>query len=188
VPRFFYFLGNMRRLLGFTVFELIVVIVVLSVLVGILVNFLDFTGYEKKKRVNKLLSDFFLIESAVQQYRVVTNSELVDSNGNGELLDESSLVPAYLFVPRVVQGFDSSYGVNGYSLKRYYDGNTGREGYYICVRASVSSTNDLTYQVMLEVQNVTAQGKVFINNTCGATSNYFTTGTVYETYWIYRNF
>lgn len=178
----------MKRRTGFTFFELLVVITVLSAIVVILINFLDFTGYEKKKRVDKLLSDFFLIESAVQQYRVATNSELVDSNSNGELLDESSFVPAYLFVPKVVQGFDSAYGISGYSLKRYYDSNTGREGYYVCVRASISSTNDLVYQVMLEVQNATAQGKVFINNTCGATSNYFTTGTVYETYWIYRNF
>lgn len=182
---------------GFTLLEVLVVLIFLSVIIGMLYSFFDFERWRVDQIKLKLLSDFARIEMAVQKYKMEKGyfPESNDGFSNRNLLNStySDLVPNYIYpvpVPDPVLFSTWSYDNLGYNLSYFYDSATGRRWIYICVitRASDPSPKwNIVQKAYSELRNA-YWPKIFIVNVCGDGLAFEKPSGGVLTYTIYKNY
>ncbi len=174
---------------GFTLIELIIVITILAFVISLLIPVfnINMSNIQKKQIHSKLLGNFMSIESAFNNYMVDKNAYPVASGTPANMLNDNSFVPSYLMIPSPPDGFDTTYGLNGFLVNAKTDANP--KGYYICAKVDVTGSSDLKYIAIKEISQKVSQGKYYYNTTCPAGANMADpTGAVsiYPTYWILR--
>jgi prepilin-type N-terminal cleavage/methylation domain-containing protein len=161
---------------GFTMIEILVVMIMLSAVIGLMVGVLGpGTGNRQAEACSmKLLNDFSNIEMAFNNYKQ-------EKNNSPSGLTDTTFVPTYLFPPKADtdKGFTNpTGGTDGYLLGESSDGN------YICAQATFSETINLA---AAELIKKVSSMKVIRNSSCPSkTDSMPTSGTVAFTYWIIR--
>ncbi|MGE0917808.1 type II secretion system protein [Trichlorobacter lovleyi] len=166
----------MRNRSGFTMLEVLVVMIMLSAVIALMVGILGAgSGNRQAESASmKLLNDFSNIEMAFNNFKHEKNAVPVG-------LTDSTFVPVYLFPPKADSGFErptTAGWVDGYLLGASANGN------YVCAQAAYS---DAIAAAASELKKKTSSMKVITNASCGSTTDSMpTSGTVSFTYWISR--
>lgn len=172
----------MRNNKGFTLIEIIIVIVLIGVAATI-VSMLMNTSQIDKGMSAKLKSDLSAIETAYITYN--QNANLTPTS-----LSDAAFVPAYLTPPRVINGFDETYGVSGYLLAYRTGQPVGQNGTYIAVKVSVSGATDEKFLTLKNIAGDLPSTKFYYNTTVPAVTTMAdpaAAATIYATYWVLRN-
>ena len=178
-----------RSTAGFTMIELIVALTLLAFITTLTMNYVNFSSRAVENLSVRLLSDFTNLEAGFSSYSYDKGTDVVDSNANGEYLDEATLVPVYAFVPKISTGFDAGYGVSGFSLRKRTGQAAPNNGFFICARASVSGADATEFLAIKDIASKTAATKFYYNTACPETANMADpagAATVYTTYWLSR--
>lgn len=103
----------MKRRVGFTIVEILVVVVILSILASIAI--VNFRGVQAQGRDNQRKTDVLLLKSAIEKYNDANGfyplpSGCTDGSGCAASLLSSVLVPTYLSsIPASPSGTNYSY-------------------------------------------------------------------------------
>ncbi len=166
----------MRNRNGFTMLEVLVVMIMLSAVIALMVGILGAGSGNRQAEsaAMKLLNDFSNIEMAFNNYKQEKNAVPTG-------LTDATFVPVYLFPPKADSGFDRPIAtgwVDGYLL------GSSASGTYVCAQAAYTDTIAAT---ATELKKKTSSMKVITNASCGSTTDAMpTSGTVSFTYWINR--
>lgn len=172
---------------GFTLLELIIVIGILSFVIAVIVPMINtnLSNTKIKQITTKLAKDFADMESGFNNY--VMDKNTYPSHASN-LLQDTNFVPFYLMPPPAPEGFDTTYGTNGYLMFSKTD--VAPKGYYICAKVDVANGSDIKYIALKNLLTQVSPQKFFYNTSCPSASNLSTdpttNTTLYVTYWMMR--
>lgn len=167
---------------GFSLLELVLTITLMSLAIAITASIVNFNSTTVTTTCDDLMNSLTSIESAALNYS--SDKSIMPSS-----LTDTAFVPTYLFPPKAPKTFDASYGTSGYYLAQQTGQTSPNNGYYVCARATVTSSTDTAFAGILAASEKMSAAKFFYNTTCPATSNMATPSsstTVYTTYWFTR--
>lgn len=165
---------------GFTFLEILVALSILSALLVLSTTNMNSEKFGVETISGGLMSGFSDISLSISNYQAEKNTMPTG-------LDDPSFVSWYIYPPSAPNGFDQSYGVNGFQLAHRTGQPSPENGWYVCAKATVSGPTDVKWQAITQTaQNLSAE-RFFYNTTCPARSNMAAPGgtsTVYVTNWI----
>lgn len=166
----------MKRQKGHTLLEVCFVLGIVGFLIAVSLSGMNFGSSGEDTAINKYLINVSTIELAYNTYIAEKRTALVDTNGNGNMLDELS---SYVFPPSVPSGFDSTYG---------YVLNTSAGQVYICSRSQISGSGDANVNTLKGIKSKLAAGKFYYADTCPSTTDAVldTAKTVYSVTYIVK--
>ena len=167
---------------GFTLIEVMIVIVLLSALIATTISSINMTSSLVQNNSSSIMSAMSEIETSYGMY-------LNDKNTSPTGLTDVTFVPIYLMTPNTIQNFDSAYGTNGYVLAQQTGQAVGNNGWYIAARANVGGSKDIAWQGIVQAATKLSLYKFFYNTAVAAVTNMAPpagASTVYVTYWITR--
>jgi prepilin-type N-terminal cleavage/methylation domain-containing protein len=168
---------------GFTLIEILIAMTLLSLLVAVSISALNYNNNVVAGIANDLMSKLSDIESGFNMY---VNEKNIPPTG----LSDTTFAPTYIFAPVAPQGFDATYGTNGFNLAQRTGQTSPNNGWYVCAKVAVSDATDLKYLAIKQVASKVSPQKYFYNTSCPATTNMtdpVAAATVYSSYWISRN-
>ncbi len=165
---------------GFTFLEILVALSILSALLVLSTTNVNSEKFTVETISGGLLSGFSDISLSLTNYQS-------DKNAMPTGLDDTSFASWYIYPPNAPNGFDQSYGVNGFRLAHQTGQPSPQNGWFVCAKATVSGPTDVKWQAITQTAQNLSSGKFFYNTSCPALSNMAAPGgtsTVYVTNWI----
>lgn len=162
--------------------ELLITLTLIGLVVSLSVSLMRPDAWMVSAQTSAVAADLGNLESAAMAYRS-------DKGDWPSSLSDAGFVPAYVFAPRVPDGFDRSYGVGGYLLGETVGEAVGNNGHRICMRFVPDSASDIAWRVAKSVSEDMAVSRSFVASSCGAVADEpFSAGAdTFVTYWLYRN-
>lgn len=168
---------------GFTLMELMVVLSVLVILGTIVKDNTNNTPTLINTNSSAIMSSLVAVESSLNDYFNVHNTYPT-------AMDDSTFVPAFCTPPRVITGFDTTYGSNGILFANQTGQPAGQNGHYIAMRATVKGGQSIIWNAIVAAASKMPLYKCYYNTSAPANTNMAAPGgttTVYLTCWIDPN-
>lgn len=165
---------------GFTFLEVLVSLSILSALLVLATTNVSSEKYTVETISGGLLAGFSDISLSLNNYQS-------DKNAMPTGLTDATFLSWYIYPPTAPNGFDTSYGVNGFNLAHQTGQPSPANGWYICAKTTVSGSRDVKWQAITQTAQNLSTEKFFYNTACPARSNMAAPGgatTVYVTNWI----
>jgi len=172
--------GTLHNSKGFTLLEVLAALTVLSLLYAVTATNVNPSKYAADTISGELMVSFADIGQSLQNYQ---NEKSVFPTG----LNDVTFVSYYIYPPVAPNGFDRSYGVSGYNLALQTGQVSPNNGWYVCVKTTVSNANDVKFLALKKTAANLSASRFFYNTSCPAYSNMSdpaASATVYATNWI----
>lgn len=173
-------INSFKNAKGFTITEILVALTVLSALLAISTTNINSAKYAVETISGELMSAFSDISLSMGNYHN-------EKNAMPAGLNDPTFVSYYIFPPIAPNGFDTSYGVNGYNLALRTGQVSPNNGWYVCAKTTVSGANDVKWRAIIQTATNLSPQRFFYNTACPSRSNMASPAgstTVYVTNWI----